>query len=338
MRRLLLLTALFFILCGANSGFSQILMNENFTQNPGDTINGNGWLWINSYVNPIRIATPGLTYSGYVNSGIGNMARVSNNGQDLYKQFDSVLTGSVYVSYMLRVDSVQATGDYFFALLPSTTTSNYTLRTFIKSAAGGYQIGISKSTEAANYYGTTLNLGTTYLVVAKYTFNTGTTQDDQLSLFVFSGAIPGSEPSPSIGPITGTQTDSPNISRIALRQGSAANAPSLDIDGFRVFTSWGNLVGITPITSVAEKFSLSQNYPNPFNPSTVLSYNLKADDNVKLTVFNLVGQSVRVLVDGYQTSGYYEVVFDATDLPAGIYLYKLQVGDYSSVKRMTLVK
>jgi hypothetical protein len=54
-------------------------------------------------------------------------------------------------------------------------------------------------------------------------------------LFVFSGAIPGSEPSPSIGPITGTQTDSPNISRIALRQGSAANAPSLDIDGFRVF-------------------------------------------------------------------------------------------------------
>jgi hypothetical protein len=87
-----------------------------------------------------------------------------------------------------------------------------------------------------------------------------------------------------------------------------------------------------------DKFELNQNYPNPFNPSTQLSYNLKTDANVKLTVFNLVGQSVRVLVDGFQTAGYYEVTFDANDLPAGIYLYKLQVGEYSSVKRMTLVK
>jgi hypothetical protein len=87
-----------------------------------------------------------------------------------------------------------------------------------------------------------------------------------------------------------------------------------------------------------DKFILNQNYPNPFNPSTILSYTLKADAEVELTVFNLVGQSVRVLVDGYQSAGDYEVKFDAEDLPAGIYLYKLQVGDYSSVKRMTLVK
>src|SRR4030095_948330 len=87
-----------------------------------------------------------------------------------------------------------------------------------------------------------------------------------------------------------------------------------------------------------DKFVLNQNYPNPFNPSTVLSYNLKTDENVKLTVYNLVGQSVRVLVDGFQSTGEYEVTFDANDLPAGIYLYKLQVGEYSSVKRMTLVK
>lgn len=87
-----------------------------------------------------------------------------------------------------------------------------------------------------------------------------------------------------------------------------------------------------------DRFTLNQNYPNPFNPSTILSYTLKTDGNVKLTVFNLVGQSVAVLVDGFQKAGYYEVAFDASELPAGIYLYKLQVGDYSSVKRMTLVK
>jgi hypothetical protein len=85
-------------------------------------------------------------------------------------------------------------------------------------------------------------------------------------------------------------------------------------------------------------FILNQNYPNPFNPSTILSYNLKFDAFVKLTVYNLVGQSVEVVVDEYQTAGDYYYTFDATNLPAGIYLYKLQVGEYSSVKRMTLVK
>lgn len=85
-------------------------------------------------------------------------------------------------------------------------------------------------------------------------------------------------------------------------------------------------------------FILNQNYPNPFNPSTILSYNLKSDAFVKLTVYNLVGQSVEVLVDEYQAAGDYSYKFDATNLPAGIYLYKLQVGEYSSVKRMTLVK
>lgn len=87
-----------------------------------------------------------------------------------------------------------------------------------------------------------------------------------------------------------------------------------------------------------DRFILNQNYPNPFNPSTILSYTLKSDQNVKLIVYNLVGQSVEVIVDEYQTAGNYSYTFDATNLPAGIYLYKLQVGEYSSVKRMTLVK
>lgn len=85
-------------------------------------------------------------------------------------------------------------------------------------------------------------------------------------------------------------------------------------------------------------FVLHQNYPNPFNPTTILSYDLKTDAKVKLTVYNLVGQVVQVLVDEYQPAGFYEMSYDASQLPAGVYLYKLQVGEYSSVKRMTLVK
>jgi hypothetical protein len=85
-------------------------------------------------------------------------------------------------------------------------------------------------------------------------------------------------------------------------------------------------------------FVLHQNYPNPFNPTTILSYDLKTDARVKLIVYNLVGQVIQDLVDEYQPAGFYEISFDANQLPAGVYLYKLQVGEYSSVKRMTLVK
>ena len=92
------------------------------------------------------------------------------------------------------------------------------------------------------------------------------------------------------------------------------------------------------VKSNPDKFTLNQNYPNPFNPSTQLSYTLKTDGQVRLTVYNLVGQIVNVVIDEYQTAGSYEYNYDATNLPAGIYLYKLQVGEYSSVKRMTLVK
>ena len=91
-------------------------------------------------------------------------------------------------------------------------------------------------------------------------------------------------------------------------------------------------------TGNPDVFVLHQNFPNPFNPTTILSYDLKTDGKVNLTVYNLVGQVVQVLVDEFQPAGFYEITFDASQLPAGVYLYKLQVGEYSSVKRMTLVK
>ena len=104
------------------------------------------------------------------------------------------------------------------------------------------------------------------------------------------------------------------------------------------YLSASNKEQLTDNKGNPDKFILNQNYPNPFNPSTILSYTLKTEGNVKLTVFNLVGQAVQLIVNDYQSAGYYEYYFDATELPAGIYLYKLQIGEYSSVKRMTLVK
>jgi hypothetical protein len=343
MRRVLLLVFAIVSLSIFNQTSGQILLNENFDYPAGDSVTAHGWTWINSYVNTVLVATGSLTYSGYVNSGIGNKVRIHNNGQDVYRQHDSVSSNSVYVSFLINVDSVQATGDYFFALLPSTSTTLYTMRTFIKSASGGFQIGISKSTEAVTYSAGTYTLGTTYLVIVKYTFNTGTTQDDQLSLFILSGAIPGTEPSPTVGPITGTSTDAVNISRIVIRQGSAANAPSLDIDGYRVFRTWGNIVGVTAINSVAENFALSQNYPNPFNPSTKINFSIPERGFVTLKVFDMLGKEVDILASGDFGRGTYAVDYNASALSSGIYLYSLETVTESGkffrdTKKFSLVK
>lgn len=88
----------------------------------------------------------------------------------------------------------------------------------------------------------------------------------------------------------------------------------------------------------SEDYKLFQNFPNPFNPSTKISYKIKKEGNVSLTVFNLVGQEISMLVNEKQSAGNYEVEFDASELTTGVYLYKLQINGYTSVKRMTVLK
>jgi hypothetical protein len=85
-------------------------------------------------------------------------------------------------------------------------------------------------------------------------------------------------------------------------------------------------------------YELSQNYPNPFNPNTVISYSLPSATNVKLIVYNTLGQTIKVLESGYKNAGNYSINFNASDLPSGIYFYKLEAGKYTQIKKMILIK
>ena len=91
-------------------------------------------------------------------------------------------------------------------------------------------------------------------------------------------------------------------------------------------------------TEIADGFSLSQNFPNPFNPSTVISYSVGNRGPVSLTVFNTLGKEVATLVDKVQGEGSYSVKFDASELSAGVYYYRLNAGGNSISKKMLLLK
>ncbi|MCB0724008.1 MAG: S8 family peptidase [Ignavibacteriae bacterium] len=85
-------------------------------------------------------------------------------------------------------------------------------------------------------------------------------------------------------------------------------------------------------------YSLKQNYPNPFNPGTSIVYDVLDAVNVKISVFNILGQEVGVLVNSFQTKGRYTVHFDASSLPSGVYYYRIQSKYFSDVKKMVLLK
>ncbi|RKY90130.1 MAG: T9SS C-terminal target domain-containing protein, partial [Ignavibacteriae bacterium] len=79
-------------------------------------------------------------------------------------------------------------------------------------------------------------------------------------------------------------------------------------------------------------------YPNPFNPSTQIEFRIPETGNVKLAVYNLVGEEVALLVNGQVEAGVHEVTFNADNLPSGAYFYKLQSGSKVEVKKMLLTK
>ncbi len=86
------------------------------------------------------------------------------------------------------------------------------------------------------------------------------------------------------------------------------------------------------------QYTLDQNYPNPFNPVTNIRFGLVKSGNVKLEVYNLIGQKVASLVDGFINSGYHTVSFDASNLPSGVYIYKISTQEFVSTRKLVLLK
>ena len=339
-----LYTLVFFLTTSIMLGQSNYLV-ENFNYAAAAPLTSNGWNKHSGTTNPILVSAAGLTFSGYIGSGVGNAALVNNTGEDLNKPFGAdINSGSVYASFLV---SVTATAPlvYFFHLgyyvdqvapVYTALSTAFRARTYIAPGtdpATQFKLGLAFNASTVTQGETTnLTIGQTYLVVVKYKFITGDF-NDEVSLFVYSttDAIPTSEPAtPTLGPFTNTVSgtvpaptaDAPVLQAVVLRQDSASQR--ITVDGIYVRTVW-NLVDAGTVLST-NNFSLSpiSLYPNPV--ASVL--NLNINSNLVNQPYAIIDGLGRVVLNGKLNE--VENTINVEQLSKGIYYLKLS--DNNSIK------
>ncbi len=194
--------------------------------------------------NPVTVSGTSLSFDQY-----GSPARIGasvtiKGGQDVGRGF-TVAAGTTdyYASVLANVTNAPSTADYFFALMPTAASSNFAARVYTKSSGSGVQFGISFSTSTAVYGSTVYALGTPVALVARYIINPGAS-DDVLELYAFavSDGIPLAKPSTPLATVNGFNGTTEYIpGAVAIRQGNGTQ--SITLDGIRVGTGWGAVVG-----------------------------------------------------------------------------------------------
>lgn len=95
---------------------------------------------------------------------------------------------------------------------------------------------------------------------------------------------------------------------------------------------------VVEVEMIPAQYELSQNYPNPFNPSTTIRFSLPKETQLKINIYNMLGELVQTLVEGNYQAGYHKVSFNASSLPSGAYIYRIESSEYTQVRKMILVK
>lgn len=329
MKRLLLIVC--FVVVFSPKIYSQLLV-ENFEMLPLTPLAGqNGWIVASSGINPILVTLlplGGLTYPNYAGSGLGNAVTLLTSGEDDAKPLTvTQTTGSIYTSFMLNMISTQTTGDYFLAL--RTTGSANDSRVYARpDGLLGFNLGIEKAAGSGVVYASpSYSFLTTYLVVVKYTFVAGPS-NDQMSLFVFdpSSPPPAIEPTPTLGPITfALGVDAVDLNDVLLRQGSASLSPNLIIDGIYVDASYNNSVLPVELSSFTSAISNRDVTLNWMTISEVNNSTFEIEKSQVNTQWSTIG-SVR---GNGTTNNHHNYTFTDRGLASGKYNYRLKQIDYN---------
>ncbi|MBI2620034.1 MAG: T9SS type A sorting domain-containing protein [Ignavibacteriales bacterium] len=241
----------------------QVLLEENFDYTSGTYLTVNGWTaHSGAGSTPIQVTSPGLSYTGYPSSGVGNAVTVTGGGgsrEDAHRTFTAQTSGSAYASFLVNVAAGPSAtnGDYFIHFGPQVISNIFRGRVFLKSANNGnLAFGVTiGTTTGVTFSDSIYATGIPYLVILKYEIIDGS-DNDRASLFIYQSSVPDTEPSsPTVGPIAVESgvTEPTDIGSIALRQGSGSY--SLVVDGIRIASSWHN----APLPVQLASFSVTVN-------------------------------------------------------------------------------
>jgi len=311
------------------------LLIEDFDYPVNDLITGHGWLNHSGTTNPILVTSPGLTFTGYVGSGIGLAAGLNNTTEKDNKQFGAQTSACIiYASFLVNCTVTVAAGDCFFHIWDNTLGSPSTFRGKVylgnHATAGKMKVGLAYSSTSATYSATEFNFGETYLFVLKYNIIDGAL-NDQVSLYVFkAGDSFITEPSTTtLGPLSdGAVADFANPSSVALRQFNAAQR--ITVDGIRVRKEWDMVDDSNVVTAMS---SLNDNqslvcYPNPVNDGFVNLGNI-ASTMKDVQIFDVVGKKVL-------TQQSISNRLDVSALNSGIYVLKVSADNHTSSSRLVI--
>jgi hypothetical protein len=252
-----LLVVLLFLV--ANAGWGQVYI-ENFSYTAGSvltSVGGWGSIGTSAGTNTLTISSSGLSYPSSPASGIGLSCSFTNSGQDAGQLFASTYSSTaLYASFLVKINSALSAGDYFAGFMGGTLSNPaYPLRIWVRSTGSNFAFGLSKFTNTTTILplyeaSETRNFGQTYLIVIKYTFAPGTS-DDVVSMWV-NPQLGATESTPTLTTTITNSNDQSSIVGFFIRQGSSANAPAGEIDGIRVDPSW-QLVPVTMTSFSATK-------------------------------------------------------------------------------------
>ncbi len=185
------------------------------------------------------------------------------------------------------------------------------------------------------YYKFSKTVSTAYLFVS-VGFKKG---EDGIGAGVLAINTPADNYIPVTIPVTYINEEIPDLGVILIQVtdqnlSPAASGSYAEIDDL----SFSILTDVNDESAGVNDFSLEQNFPNPFNPSTRINYQIAKDNFVTLKVYDIIGNEVAALVNNQQPAGKYSVDFNSANLPSGVYLYRLQAGNYIQTRKMTLIK
>ncbi len=254
-----------------------LILNESFDYPAGDSLAAHGWNVHSQGVNTVSVTNTSLIYPQYPAS-VGNRCFLKNTGQDINKTFPGQKSGTIYLSALVKVDTATVNGEYFMHFIRSST--NYNERVYVRKATSTSNLiafGILKGTSATStvYTSAVYPMDSTYLLVIRYKFMSGT-GNDSVSLFVNPQINHETSPTIKVSDITSTDLDS--VWAVALRQGSTTNNNYINVDEIRISNSWYTALGIntTPLVSTSTSNSITNN-------SAICNGNVLADGGSAIT-------------------------------------------------------